>query len=120
MKSTQLRYSPHDAFLVKNNRHYVNTNLERMGAYMHLRLTCDLSQEQIDGGYDMTLLTVHSRFVDWLLGLELPIVGFHIFWAEAEGGDNHMFVSAELLQGAEFSIDVKFLDELHLGGNIDE
>ena len=83
---------------------------------MHLRLTCDVSQEQIDGGYDFTLLTIHSRFVDWLLGLELPIVGFHLCWQEVEGGDSHLFVCAELLEGADVSIDVEFLDEIHLGG----
>ena len=83
---------------------------------MHLRLTCDISQEQIDCGYDYTLLTIHSRFVDWLLGLKIPIVGFHLFWQEVENGDSHLFVSAELREDADVSIDVEFLDEIHLGG----
>ena len=87
---------------------------------MHLRLTCDISQEQIDSGYDYTLLTIHSRFVDWLLSMEIPIVGFHIFWDDAEDGEKHLFASAELMKDAESSIDVKFLDELHLGGSEDE
>jgi hypothetical protein len=87
-----------------------------MESLMRLRLTCDLSQEQIDGGFDCTLLTIHSRFVEWLLSLQLPIVDFRIFWQDIDDTDPHMFVTAELLQDGEFSIDVKFLDELHLGG----
>ena len=87
---------------------------------MRLRLTCDISQEQIDCGYDMTLLALHSRFVEWILGLELPITAFHIVWEQMEDGDQHMFVSAELLQDSEVSIDVKFFDKLRLGGNPDE
>ena len=86
---------------------------------MHLRLTCDISQEQIDSGYDCTLLTIHSRFVKWLLGLGLPIVGFHIFWQQMEDGNSHMFATAEMLEGSDVSIDVQFLDELHLGGSED-
>ncbi len=87
---------------------------------MHIRLTCDLSQDQLDGGFDCTLLTLHSRYVDWLLSLGLPIVDFRIFWQEVDDKEPHMFVSAELLQDAGFSIDVKFLDELHLGGSEDD
>ena len=87
---------------------------------MHLRLTCDLSQEQIDCGYDLTLIALHSRFVNWVLGLGLPIVSFHIMWEQMEEGDPHMFVSAELLEKSEVNIDVKFFDELRLGGREDE
>lgn len=87
---------------------------------MHLRLTCDISQEQIDCGYDMTLIAIHSNFVNWILSLELPIVGFHIFWEDIEvDGDKHMFVSAELHKDSDVDIDVKFFDELRLGGNPD-
>ena len=88
-----------------------------MDSYMRLRLTCDISQEQIDCGYDLTLLALHSRFVEWILGLELPITAFHITWEQMEDGDQHMFVSAELVEDASVNIDVKFFDEMRLGGN---
>jgi hypothetical protein len=84
---------------------------------MRLRLTCDISQEQIDCGYDMTLLALHSRFIEWILGLELPITAFHITWEQMEDDDQHMFVSAELVKDASVNIDVKFFDEIRLGGN---
>tara|TARA_R100000654_G_scaffold58779_1_gene85469 strand:- start:173 stop:436 length:264 start_codon:yes stop_codon:yes gene_type:complete len=86
---------------------------------MHIRLTCDITQEQIDEGYDFTLLAIHSRFVAWILTLELPIVSFAIYWEHMEDGTPHLFATAELRKDSEVSIDEPFLDELHLGGKED-
>jgi len=86
---------------------------------MHIRLTCDLTQEQLDDGFDCTLLTYHTRYVRWLVELDIPIVGFSIYWEVSEDGNNHMFATASLLVGAEDHIDKKFLDEMHLGGRED-
>ena len=83
---------------------------------MHIRLTCDITQEQIDCGYDLTLLTLHSRFVDWLMTLDLPIVNFSIGWHNMENDVPHMIITADLLKDSEVKIDEEFFDELHLGG----
>tara|TARA_R100000664_G_scaffold23588_1_gene33187 strand:+ start:639 stop:908 length:270 start_codon:yes stop_codon:yes gene_type:complete len=83
---------------------------------MHIRLTCDITQEQIDCGYDLTLLTLHSRFVDWLMTLDLPIVNFSIGWHTMEDNQPHMIITADLLKDSEVKIDEEFFDELHLGG----
>tara|TARA_R100000655_G_scaffold31586_1_gene63204 strand:+ start:117 stop:386 length:270 start_codon:yes stop_codon:yes gene_type:complete len=83
---------------------------------MHIRLTCDITQEQIDCGYDLTLLTLHSRFVDWLVTLDLPIVNFSIGWHNMENDVPHMIITADLLKDSEVKIDEEFFDELHLGG----
>ena len=90
-----------------------------MGFYMRLRLTCDISQEQLDSGYDLTLLTVHSRYVKWILELELPIISFSIYWEESEDGEPHLYATVELLKESEVAIDKQFLDELRLGGKED-
>ena len=63
-----------------------------LGTLMHIRLTCDITQEQIDSGYDLTLLTIHSRFVKWLVNLEMPIVGFSISWEEMSEDDPHLLI----------------------------
>ena len=87
---------------------------------MHIRLTCDITQEQIDCGYDLTLLTLHSRFVDWLVTLDLPIVNFSIGWHNMENDVPHMIITADLLKDSEVKIDEEFFDELHLGGSDEE
>ena len=87
---------------------------------MHIRLTCDITQEQIDCGYDLTLLTLHSRFVDWLVTLDLPIVNFSIGWHNMEDNQPHMIITADLLKDSEVKIDEEFFDELHLGGSDEE
>ena len=84
---------------------------------MHIRLTCDITQEQIDSGYDLTLLTIHSRFVKWLVNLEMPIVGFSISWQEMSEDDPHLFNYADLVQNSPVQIDEQFFDEVHLGGS---
>ena len=90
-----------------------------MGLDMHIRLTCDLSQQQIDCGYDWTLLTLHSRFCKWLVELEMKITHFAIFWEQTEDGEPHLFAVAEISFDSPVEIDSKFLDEMHLGGNED-
>ena len=87
---------------------------------MHIRLTCDISQEQIDCGYDWTLLTIHSKFCKWLVGLGLNIVSFSLYWQENEDNVPHLFVTAELMLDSPVEIDSKFLDEMRLGGNEDD
>jgi hypothetical protein len=91
-----------------------------MGFDMHIRLTCDISQEQIDCGYDLTLLAIHTRFVEWLVGLEIPIVGFSILWEEGQDGTSHLFANAELVQDSSVEIDEQFFDKMHLGSDGDE
>ena len=86
---------------------------------MRIRLTCDISQEQIDCGYDLTLITIHSRFVEWLVGLGLPIISFSIHWEIVQEGEQHMFVTAELHQDSPVQIDGEFFDEIHLGSDGD-
>ena len=87
-----------------------------MESSMHLRVTADITQDQIDGGYDVTLLSIHGRFVKWLLALDVPIVSYNLSWRPMEEGDPHMFATADLLDGESVGIDVEFFDELHLGG----
>lgn len=87
---------------------------------MRIRLTTDLTQEQIECGYDWTLLTLHSRFCKWLVELEIPITHFSIFWETSEDGEPHLFATAELSFDSPVEIDSKFLDEMHLGGTEDE
>ena len=87
---------------------------------MHIRLTCDLSQQQIDCGYDWTLLTLHSRFCKWLVELEIPITHFAIYWETSEGGEPHLFAVAEISFDSPVEIDSKFLDEMHLGGKSED
>ena len=91
-----------------------------MGFDMHLRLTCDISQEQIDCGYDLTLLAIHARFIEWLVSLEMPIVGFALGWEEVQDGTMHMFATAELVDDSSVGIDEQFFDKLHLGSSGDE
>ena len=67
----------------------------------------------------MTLLAIHSNFVNWILELEMSIVGFHICWEEMDNGEQHLFAIAELVQDSEVDIDVKFFDKIRLGGNPD-
>ena len=88
---------------------------------MHLRLTCDITQEQIDCGYDRTLLSLHSKYVDWVLGLGLPIIGFHIMWEDMPTGDPHLSVIVDLLSDDSDGIgfDSKFFDKIRLGGKDD-
>jgi hypothetical protein len=88
-----------------------------MGFDMHIRLTSDISQEQIDCGYDLTLITIHSRFVEWLVGLGLPIISFSIHWETVEENEQHMFVTAELHLGSPVQIDEQFFDAIHLGSD---
>jgi hypothetical protein len=90
-----------------------------MGFDMHIRLTCDISQEQIDCGYDLTLIAIHSRFIEWLVGLGLPIISFSIHWETVEENEQHMFVTAELHQESPVQIDEQFFDEIHLGSDSD-
>ena len=87
---------------------------------MRIRLTCDLSQEQMDCGYDWTLLTIHSRFCKWLVDLEMKITAFSIYWDIGEDNEPHLFASAELAFDSPVEIDSKFLDEMHLGGKEDD
>ena len=88
-----------------------------MESYMHIRVTADITQDQIDRGYDVTLLSIHGKFVKWLLALELPIISYNLSWQVVdEGDDPHMIVTADLIEGASVGIDVEFFDELHLGG----
>ena len=93
-----------------------------MGSSMHIRLTCDISQEQIDSGYDLTLLTIHSRFVAWIMALETPIVGFSIDWRMTSDEDDqpHLVVTADLVENSPVKIDEQFFDEMHLGGREDD
>tara|TARA_R100000963_G_C4541520_1_gene38439 strand:+ start:142 stop:405 length:264 start_codon:yes stop_codon:yes gene_type:complete len=86
---------------------------------MHIRLTCDISQEQIDCGYDLTLLAIHSRFCKWIVELDLSITHFAIFWETSEDGNPHLFATAQLSFDSPVEIDSKFLDEMHLGGTED-
>ena len=84
---------------------------------MHIRLTCDITQEQIDCGYDLTLLTLHSRFVDWMLSLDTAIVNFSVGWKVLDDGEPpHMIITADLVKDCPVQIDKEFFDELHLGG----
>ena len=83
---------------------------------MHVRLSCDITQEQIDCGYDLTLLTIHSRFVDWMLSLDTAIVNFSVGWKVLGDGEPHMIITAELVKVCPFKIYKEFFDELHLGG----
>ena len=84
---------------------------------MHLRITADITQDQIDRGYDVTLLSIHGKFVKWLLALELPIVSYNLSWQVVEEtGDLHLIATADLIEGGTVGIDVEFFDELHLGG----
>ena len=88
-----------------------------MESPMHLRVTTDITQDQIDRGYDVTLLSIHGKFVKWLLALELPIVSSNLSWhAVEETGDPHLIATADLIEGGTVGIDVEFFDELHLGG----
>ena len=87
---------------------------------MHIRLTCDISQEQIDSGYDLTLLTIHSRFVAWIMALETPIVGFSIDWRPSDEDEHHLIVTADLVENSPVKIDEQFFDEMHLGGREDD
>lgn len=103
----------------ENPRNNFGTNISRMESYMQLRLTCDITQEQIDSGYDLTLLAIHSRFVHWVVNLELPIVNFSIAWESMDSGDPHLFATAELVEDSPVRIDEQFFDELRLGGNTD-
>ena len=86
---------------------------------MQIRLTCNISQEQIDEGYDYTLMNIHHRFVKWLVELDIPITAFSLFWEEMDDGEPYLFATANLCIGSEVEIDKKFLDELHLGGKED-
>tara|TARA_R100001594_G_scaffold150671_1_gene213379 strand:+ start:5649 stop:5909 length:261 start_codon:yes stop_codon:yes gene_type:complete len=86
---------------------------------MRIRLTTDLTQEQMDEGYDRTLLSYHATFCAWLLELQMPITHFSISWEPCEDGP-HLFVSAELDLDSPVEIDSKFLDEMHLGGKKDD
>ena len=67
----------------------------------------------------MTLIAIHSRFIEWLVGLELPIIGFSIQWEMVREGEQHMFVMAELNQDSPVQIDEQFFDEIHLGSDGD-
>jgi len=88
-----------------------------MESFMHLRVTADITQDQIDRGYDVTLLSIHGKFVKWLLALELPIVSYNLSWQVVEEtGDPHLIATADLIEGGTVGIDVEFFDELHLGG----
>jgi len=87
---------------------------------MRIRLSCDISQEQIDCGYDLTLIAIHTRFVEWLVGLEIPIVGFSILWEEGHDGTSHLFANAELVHDSSVEIDEQFFDKMHLGSDFDE
>ena len=82
---------------------------------MHLRVTADITQDQIDRGYDVTLLSIHGKFIKWLLALDLPIVSYTLSWQAMDEGDPHMIATADLIEGASVGIDVEFFDELHLG-----
>jgi len=68
----------------------------------------------------MTLLAIHTRFVEWLVGLEIPIVGFSLNWEEVQNGDPHLFATAELVQDSSVEIDEQFFDKMHLGSDGDE
>ena len=88
-----------------------------MESFMHLRVTADITQDQIDRGYDVTQLSIHGKFVKWLLALELPIVSYNLSWQVVEEtGDPHLIATADLIEGGTVGIDVEFFDELHLGG----
>ena len=88
---------------------------------MHIRLTCDISQEQIDSGYDLTLLTIHTRFVAWVMAIDTPIVGFSISWRMVSDDDEpHLIVMADMVENSPVKIDEQFFDEMHLGGREDD
>ena len=91
-----------------------------MGFDMHLRLTCDISKEQIECGYNLTLLAIHARFVEWLVGLDIPIVGFSLLWEEVQDGTMHLFATSELMHDSSVEIDEQFFDKMHLGSDCDE
>ena len=83
---------------------------------MRARIVCDISQEQIDSGYDLTLIAIHRRFVEWLLSMETPITGYALQWHEMDQGDPHLLITADVQEGAPVRIDEEFFDEMHLGG----
>ena len=83
---------------------------------MHIRISSDITQEQIDRGYDVTLLSIHGKFIKWLLALELPIVSYNLSWQSMDEGDPHMIATADVIDGESVGIDVEFFDELHFGG----
>ena len=88
-----------------------------MESPMHIRVTADITQGQIDRGYDVTLLSIHGKFVKWLLAIRLPIVSYNLSWQVVEEeGDPHLIATADLIEGGSTGIDVEFFDELHLGG----
>ena len=84
-----------------------------------MRLTCDLTQEQIEVGYDLTLLAIHSRFCKWVVELEMKITHFAIFWETGEDGHPHLYATVDLSFESVMEIDPKFLDEMRLGGKED-
>jgi hypothetical protein len=91
-----------------------------LGSLMHIRLTCDITQEQIDCGYDLTLLTIHTRFVAWIMALDTPVVGFSLNWRMTSDDEPHLIVTADLVENSPVKIDEQFFDEMHLGGREDD
>tara|TARA_Y100000310_G_scaffold308497_1_gene351650 strand:+ start:95 stop:418 length:324 start_codon:yes stop_codon:yes gene_type:complete len=86
---------------------------------MRARVVCDITQEQLDAGYDVTMLSLHRRFVEWLLSWEIPIVGYSLGWHPMEDETSHLMVTADLYSGSDVSIDREFFDDAHLGSGSD-
>ena len=77
---------------------------------MRMRITCNLTMEQQAGGYDLTLATLHKRFIMPVLDREWQVVGTSMFWHEGEDGSNYLLDTIEVDNDAEEYLDEALLD----------
>ena len=75
-----------------------------------MRITCNLTMEQQAGGYDLTLATLHKRFITAVLDREWQVVGTSMFWHEGEDGSNYLLDTIEVDNDAEEYLDEALLD----------
>jgi len=109
---TQLRCEAHDLPTVLES---AICNLRRVGInngglLMRMRITCNLTTEQEAGGYDVTLATLHKRFIETILDREWQVVGTSMFWHETEDGMNHLVDTIEVDNDADHHLDKALLD----------
>ena len=77
---------------------------------MRMRCTCNLTQEQERIGYDRTLASIHSSFVQRVVELEWKIVGHTLAWHDMDDGTQYLIETIEVDDDAENILDESFIN----------